>query len=112
MIHLPVIPTKFLIVLLLGTFFFHISFNLSKKYSFIYDSRIYENRIKEATYDEYLVCLNSIPNNEKQAFIESTVIFYLNGYMEETYYMIYAMYFIVLSMLVLIAKFKPTLNEN
>lgn len=108
MIQLPALTTKFLIVLLLGTLFFHISFDKSKKYSFVYDGDV----IEHATYDEYLVCLNSLSDLEKETFIESTDIIYLNGYKEFTYYIIYAIYFTVFSLLVLIAKYKPVLNEN
>ena len=108
MIKLPVVPAKFLIVLLLGTLFFHISFNTSKKYSFVYEGDI----IEHATYDEYLVCLNSLSDSKKETFIESTDIKYLSGYKENAYYIIYALYFTVLALLVIVAKYKPALNEK
>lgn len=99
---MPKVLTKIILILLVGNMIFHAMFDNSKKYSFIYN----DEKVNFASYDEYLICLNSLSYFEKVEFINSTDINYLYDYKENTYLIIYVTYFVLFSGLILVSKVK------
>lgn len=112
MIYLPKLKTKIYLIALCGIICLHIIFLATKSYNADYKNRSNDYyQIRNATEDQYQSCLSSITKIEDRVkYIDKTEIRYLYVFPKGSLIFIYLGYFLIVTGLILSAKFN--LNES
>jgi hypothetical protein len=109
MLYLPIRKLKTYLIILLAVFCFHLLLNSNKQYSY-FDNQL---GISNATEEQYQIYLSSSPSIKgKKEIIEGSEIKYLYIFPEQVFIFIYISYFLIITMIILAAKYEPNEYER